>query len=459
MVAWLDVALDYIPRWLEFQLRHTEQPGLAVAAAVDGELILECAFGVADLSTGEKLTPRHRFRVASHSKSFTAAAIMKLHEAGRLKLDDQAGQYIEGLHPAVAEVTIAQLLSHSGGLVRDGADASYFSDQRPFPGEPELRADLAAAPTVAPNTRFKYSNHGFGLVGLIIEAITGEAYGKWVKHEIVGPAGLRETEPDMPIAADVPMARGHSAKLPLGRRIVIPGDNPTNAWASAGGFVSTAADLARFFGQLDPAAPRSVLSVASRREMIRQHWRDAYSIAERQYGLGIMRGKVGDCEWFGHGGAFQGFISQTVVVPKHAVTVSILTNTIERLANSWAEGVLHIISGFARRGAPGDRAHDWSGRWWNLWYPFDLLPMGDRVLVANPALLNPLGDASELEITGADQGRIALATAMGNHGEPVRRTRGAGGEVEEVWLGGTRLLPEAAIKAELEERYGRPRPR
>jgi len=454
MDAWLSAALDYIPRWLEFQLRHTDQPGCVVAVAVGGEIVLEEAFGVADIDTGETLTPRHRFRVASHSKSFTAAAVMKLREQGRLKLDDRAGQYVDGLHPAVAEVTIAQLLSHSAGLVRDGADASHFSDRRPFPNERELRADLAEAPPIAPNTRFKYSNHGFGLVGLIIEAVTGEPYRVIVQREIVDAAGLGETQPDMPIAGGTAIAHGHSAKLPLGRRVVIPGDNPTNAWASAGGFVSTAADLARFYGQLDPAAARSVLAVASRREMTRQHWRDVYSSVERQYGLGIMRGKVADCDWFGHGGAFQGFISQTVVVPAHGVTVSILTNTIERMADAWADRVMHIISGFARRGPPEDGNRNWTGRWWNLWYPFDLLPMGDRVLVANPALLNPFADASELEITGANQGRIALAAAMANHGEPVRRVRGAEGEVEEVWLGGNRLLPEPRIAAELEERYG-----
>jgi CubicO group peptidase (beta-lactamase class C family) len=453
MDAWLRAALDYIPRWLEFQLRNTDQPGCVIAAAVGRQIVLEQAFGTADIGTGAKLTPRHRFRVASHSKSFTAAGIMKLREQGRLKLDDRAGQFVENLHPAVAEATIAQLLSHSAGLVRDGPDAGQFSDHRPFLNERELRADLAMAPTIAPNTRFKYSNHGFGLAGLIIEAITGEPYKEWIKREIIDAVGLSETAPDMPIAANAPMARGHSARLPLGRRVVIPGDNPTNALAAAGGFVSTAADLARFFGQLDPAAQRSVLSVASRREMTRRHWRDA-STTERHYGLGIMCGTVADLEWFGHGGAFQGFISQTVMLPNHGVTLSIVTNTIERLASSWADGAIHIIAGFAQRGAPNERVRSWSGRWWNLWYPFDLVPMGDRVLVAAPAQLNPFADASELEILGADEGRISLAPGQRSHGEPVRRIRAANDQIAEVWLGGILLVPEAKLVAELEARYG-----
>ena len=455
MDSWLAATLDYLPQWIEFQLRYSDQPGCAIAAAVGGEIVMEQAFGVADIGTGEKLTPRHRFRVASHSKSFTAAGIMKLRERGRLNLDDRAGQYVEGLHPAVAEATIAQLLSHSAGLVRDGADAGQFSDLRPFLNERELRADLAMAPTIAPNTRFKYSNHGFGLVGLIIEAISGEPYKEWIEREIIDAVGLGETDPDMPIAAGAPMARGHSARLPLGRRVVIPGDNPTNALAAATGFVSTAADLARFFGQLDPAAQRSVLSVASRREMTRRHWRDD-AATERHYGLGIMCGQVGDLAWFGHGGAFQGFISQTVMLPNQGVTLSIVTNTIERMANAWADGAIHIIAGFARRGAPTDRVRSWTGRWWNLWSPFDLVPMGDRVLVAAPAQLNPFADASELEILRADEGRIALAPSMRSQGEPVRRVRAAGGEVEEVWLGGTLLVSEAQLVAELDTRYDNP---
>src|SRR5437588_7933540 len=261
MPKWLPAALDYIPRWLEFQMRESEQPGCVVAIGDKGEIVLEQAFGSADLDQGTALTPRHRFRVASHSKSFTRAGIMKLREAGRLHLDDAVGHYVGGLHRSIAEATVAQLLSHSAGLVRDGWDSGQWQERRPFLDAPELRADLARAPIIAANTRFKYSNHGFGLAGMVIEAITGEPYRDWIKREIVTAAGLAETEPDMPVPGNPPLARGHTAKLPAGRRFVIPGDNPTHALAPATGFVSTAADLARWFAQLDPAARDSVLSL------------------------------------------------------------------------------------------------------------------------------------------------------------------------------------------------------
>ena len=132
MEPWLQSATGYIRDWIEFQLRASEQPGCIVAIAHRGKVVAEYAFGHANLATGEKLTPRHRFRIASHSKSFTAAGIMKLRERRKLRLDDPVGQYVKGLHPQVAETTIAQVLSHSAGLTRDGADSGQFTDSRPY---------------------------------------------------------------------------------------------------------------------------------------------------------------------------------------------------------------------------------------------------------------------------------------------------------------------------------------
>jgi CubicO group peptidase (beta-lactamase class C family) len=453
MDKWLEPALDYIPQWLEYQMRESEQPGCVIAIVHKGRVVLERAFGYADIVSRVPLTPRHRFRVASHSKSFTAAGIMKLREAGKLGLDDRVGQYVDGLHPAVAEATIAQLLSHSAGIVRDGTDSGQWQDRRPFLDEAELRSDLATAPAIEPNTRFKYSNHGYGLAGLVIEAVTGTTYRSWIKQAIIDAAGLEETEPDMPVADSVPVARGHSAKLPLGRRVVIPGDNPTNALAPATGFISTARDLAHLFAQLDPAARESVLTVASRREMTRRQWRYPHSSLERYYGLGITSAKIAEWECFGHSGAFQGFASRTVALSNRALAVSLVTNAADGLADRWLDGAIHILASFAKHGAPTSEVRDWTGRWWTRWVAVDLVPMGGKVMVGSPSLPNPFTDASEISVSGADRGRISLAAGSAHHGEDVQRVRGRDGKIDEVWLGGMRFLSEAAIAAELEQHY------
>jgi D-alanyl-D-alanine carboxypeptidase len=83
MEDWLQRTAAYIPAWIDYQLRNPEQIGCLLAIMHEGELVLEYAVGSANLTTGELLTPRHRFRVASHSKSFTAAGLMLLRERGR----------------------------------------------------------------------------------------------------------------------------------------------------------------------------------------------------------------------------------------------------------------------------------------------------------------------------------------------------------------------------------------
>ena len=452
--AWLKRALDYAGEWLDYRMRQIEQPGCVVAVAHKGRVVFERAYGHADLNTGERLTPRHRFRVASHSKSFTAAGILKLREAGKLRLDDPVGQHVDGLHPAVAETTLNQLLSHSAGLVRDGADAGQWQDRRPFLDEKELRAALAEPPVIDASSRFKYSNHGFGLLGLVIEGVTGAPYGEWIGREIVAKAKLNETTPDGPAPDGVPVARGHSGKLPLGRRVIVPGDNPTNALAPATGFVSTAADLARYFASLDPAAKRSVLSTASRREMVRRQWRDPHAVGESYYGLGVMSGTVGGWDWIGHGGGFQSCISRTVVLPGRDLSVSVLTNAVDGAASPWSDAVIHILREFAARGAPTARTRDWAGRWWSLWGAVDLTAHRDHVAIASPGMINPYSGAGEIEVTARDRGKIRLAGGFDYHGEPARLVRGRDGRVRDLCLGGTKFVSERRAMAELKRRYG-----
>ena len=452
MIDWLSDAARYAGEWLDYQVRMGDQPGCVLAIAADGAVQMERAFGVADVAQGTPLTPQHRFRVASHSKTFTAVGIMKLREDGRLQLDDPIGRHVHDLSREAGAVTIAQLLSHSAGILRDGREALHWQDHAPFYDEAALRAELGEKLTIDANTRFKYSNLGFGLLGLAIEAITGEAYVPWIMRTVVAPSGLTATNADMD---DGTLATGHGCRLPAGRRYAIAGRNPTNALAAATGFVSTAGDLARFIGSLDPKAKSSVLSVASRREMTRRHWRIPHPEVTKHYGLGTMAGTVKGHDWFGHGGAFQGFISRTACVPDWGVTISITTNAIDGMAGEWVDGTIGILHEFARHGRAGAEVADWAGRWWTIWGAIDLVPMGRHVLAAMPDLLAPFSERSEIEITGPNEGRIRTAPGFGSHGERVSRVLGATGRPERLQLAGATLVPEAAMVREIEERGAR----
>ena len=454
MAKWLPAALDYIPQWVGYQVRLHELPGVAVAVVQDGKVVLEAPFGSADLSTGETLTPAHQFRVASHSKTFTASGVMRLVEAGRLRLDDRAGEHVKGLHKTLARATISQLLSHSAGVIRDGTDGGQWADRRPFPDEAELRSALAEMPILPANTRMKYSNHGFGLLGLVIGAVTGEPYDAWIAREVVARAGLKHTWPDAPTPEMNRLSKGHGSKVLLGQRPIIPADNPANALASATGFISTAGELARFFSQLEPAAKRSVLSVESRREMTRPHWRVPDLSIETHYGLGTIQGRIGAWETMGHSGGFQGFLTQTAVLRGQGLTVSVLTNAMDAAPALFLEGIVRILQAFAKHGPAGGKLADWSGRWWGgPWGPVDLVPMDETVMVATPGLWNPFGDAGELTVGKGDEAVIAKASGFASHGEGARLVRSKAGKVVEVWLGGSRFQSEKAAAKETRARY------
>ena len=291
-----------------------------------------------------------------------------------------------------------------------------------------------------------------GLIGLVIEAVTGEPYKDWIEREIIAASKLKTPRPTARHLR-APFAGGHSSRLPLGHRVLVPADNPTHALAPATGVVSTASDLARFFASLDPDADQSVLSRASRREMIRRQWHDAQSTLESYYGLGTMIGKIGDWEWVGHSGGFQGCVSRTVMLPGRDLTVSVLTNAIDGGATPWSEGAVQILRSFSTRGAPSAETADWTGRWWSLWGAIDLVPASDHVVVATPSFTNPFSGASEIKVAGDDGGWINLAGGFGSHGEGAHLVRDRKGRVREVWIAGTKFQSEARAKAELKRQY------
>jgi D-alanyl-D-alanine carboxypeptidase len=445
MEPWLKSALTYVDMWLDFQMRLVGQPGCTIAIAKDRDVVHERSFGVADLSTGEKLTERHRFRVASHSKTFTAAGILRLGEQGRLRLDDTVGSFVNDLHPSVAAVTLSQLLTHGGGLSRDGDDAGFFSNQRPFLSVAELLAALRQAPPIQAGQRPKYSNLGFGLLGLVIENITREPYGSWMMREIIEPAGLRETTPDIHSVGEVPFARGHTARLPLGNRGVIPGDNEAFSLAAATGYTSTASDLAHFYAQLSPNATSSILSNESRREMTQPHRPDRDAPVARSYGFGVLCGNIGSWNHFGHLGRFQGFISRTAVLSAVDLTVVVLTNAIDGPAPLWLDGIVHILRTFHEHGAPQADAADWTGRWWSLWGAMDFVATGSNIKIFNPVVHPPFSGASEILLTDTDRGLVTKATAAERFGETVVRSRNRLGAVTAVRVGGHEFFSEAAM--------------
>ena len=139
-------------------------PSIAAAVKHDGELVWETAVGVADVQTKREATTDTQYRLGSITKTFTAAAIMQLREAGKLDLDDPLDRHVEG---AAHQPTIRRLLSHTSGLQRETHDDAWLKKR--FASVPELRETLHEAERVLPpGARFHYSNLAFALLGISV---------------------------------------------------------------------------------------------------------------------------------------------------------------------------------------------------------------------------------------------------------------------------------------------------
>ncbi|WP_181578259.1 serine hydrolase domain-containing protein [Arthrobacter sp. AQ5-05] len=131
--------LAYAPGNLEYDRALSRHPGYQAAVAVDGEILGAFSAGYARIDPEEAMTDGHLFRVASHSKTFTATAVMLLRGEGKMTLEDTLGQWLAPLAGSPVEhVRVRELLSHSAGVTRDGAEADFWALGRAFPGAEEL---------------------------------------------------------------------------------------------------------------------------------------------------------------------------------------------------------------------------------------------------------------------------------------------------------------------------------
>jgi CubicO group peptidase (beta-lactamase class C family) len=291
-----------------------------------------------------RLTEQHLFRIASHSKTFTATAALQLVERGLLRLDDTAGQHVPELAGTpVAELTVRDLLSHAGGVVRDSGDGDFWQLRGEFPDREQLLAILrdSAAAVLPSNDRFKYSNIGYGLLGLILEAAGGAPYAELVRTGIVEKLGLSDLGPELDPGRLDEYAAGYSALSYAGHRVPIDHVD-TRALAAATGFYATARDLVSYFAAHLPGDER-LLTDASKRVMQHPLWTIGAKDDGPRYALGLQVTKVGERDVFGHGGGYPGHITRSLVDPERRIVVSVLTNAIDGPAQQLAETLLKLL--------------------------------------------------------------------------------------------------------------------
>ncbi|HET7434348.1 MAG TPA: serine hydrolase domain-containing protein [Thermoanaerobaculia bacterium] len=297
-------------------------PGLQIAVADHGQVIYSEAFGMTDRESAIATTPRSIMQIGSVTKQFTAAAILRLAERGKLTLDDRIDTYVPEFNSRGATITLRQLLSHTSGVRRDWI---LFPPPAGFDfGAPVTRAQVietlnnGQTLNFPPGAAWSYSNAGYMLLGFAIESITGMSYADFIHQEFALPLGLLDT--GLCGSHDLPVPKGY-VQIPNGSWIRKAPTHPSINVAN-GAICSTAFDLARWSHLLatgNVVLPASYATMTTPVHIVNE-------IPVINYGLGFFLQKQLGYSTAWHGGAIDGFQAFLLDVPERDMTIAVTNN-------------------------------------------------------------------------------------------------------------------------------------
>ena len=295
------------------------EPGAAVIAVKDGQVVFRKGYGMANLELGVAIEPDMIFRIGSVTKQFTAVSILMLMEQGKLNLTDEITKFLPDYPTQGHKITIEHLLTHTSGI------KSYTNLPEWLP---LWRKDMTMTELIdlfknkpmefAPGDNWNYNNSAFVLLGAIIEKITGQSYGDFVEKNIFAPLGMKQSFYDNTQRVIPRRASGYSKN----------GSGYANAQYlsmsqphAAGSLMSTVDDLAKW----DAALYTEKLV---KQESLKKAWTPFVMNSGRptNYGYGWGISTLQGEKIISHGGGINGFTCEAIRLPESKVYVAILTN-------------------------------------------------------------------------------------------------------------------------------------
>jgi CubicO group peptidase (beta-lactamase class C family) len=403
-------------------------PSLSAAVFRGGELVWDEAVGLADVEQQVVATTDAQYAVASITKTFAAASVMQLRDAGQLELDDPLSRHLP--EAARGSPTLRRMLSHASGLQREPPGEVWETLQ--FPGEEELlRSFEDAEQVLPPAAAWHYSNLAYALLGHVVARVAGVPFHEYVQERLLRPLGLEHTTWGPAERAALPyFVEPYSDAVQREPVLELGGKGGES------GLYSTVGDLARWGSFLtDP--DESVLAAASVAEM-----HDLQIMAEPDWtlgwGLGIELWRRGERIFGGHTGGFPGFLSILLYSRRDRVGAVLLTNAgrwskLSATGLDLAEAALEELAPepepWAPEESPPDEFLPLLGRWWSE---------GDETIVswrkgkleARLAEAPPGREPSVFEQEAEDRFRVVSGR---ERGELLRVVRDDQGEVVRLY--------------------------
>jgi CubicO group peptidase (beta-lactamase class C family) len=307
---------------------HSNTPGAAVFIARDGKKLLEKGYGLAQVEASAPITCDTRFRIGSITKQFTAAAILKLQEQGKLNVNDPISKYFPDW-PKGREVTLRHLLTHSSGIHNFTAKPGFQTNVTATTPLETLISSFKNDPyDFNPGQQFRYCNSGYVLLGAVIQKVAGETCASYLRKTFFKPLGMNDTgvyPSDAPLTNE---ALGYSYKDGSVRRSV---DWDMSNVPAAGNLYSTARDLSLWNEALFGGRVLSAASLEAAFTVGVLDGDDPSHAEDTGYGYGWTIDRLNGAREISHGGELAGFGSYLLRLPEYKLTVVVLLNCVPQL--------------------------------------------------------------------------------------------------------------------------------
>lgn len=294
--------------------------GMEIAVSRHGRIIYQKGFGKADMEAGRPVTANTRFPIGSITKPITCFAVQQLAAQGKINTDAPVSRYLSNLRAPARDVPIRNLLDHSSGI-ENYLELPDFPYDKPFNlSRQQMTRFFDAQPLrAATGEKFSYSNSNTYLLGLIIEAVSGQNYDAFVTQNVFTPLAMTHSDFTANVTGEADRALGYNSR----------GDSFVRArgydWLipfSAGAAVSTTTDLIRFTDALfSDKTPESVRNRLTTRQRLGDGELSLYT-----QGC-LVEGKLGDARKYSHSGSIYGFSSHFAHYPDQHLSVVVLTNS------------------------------------------------------------------------------------------------------------------------------------
>lgn len=393
--------------WIESKIEYEHWPGVIVGLVYDQSLIWTKAYGFADLDKKNLLNEKTLFPIASNTKMFTAIAIMKLRDEGKLELDEPVTKYLPWINKIkqnnsdINKITIRHLLTHTSGLPTE-ANLNYEIESN-FPELSDIVNELEKLEICFPtDIRWKYSNFGLAIAGEIISSVSGLTYIDYITKNILEPLNMTGSGFNLDSKPGYEFASGYKRLMPDGRRLRSDRYD-YKIQTSAGGLNSNIIDLSKFAAwmfRIRETNQKEIISGSTLREMQHVYWID--DSWEFGLGMGFFIYHKKPTDMIGHGGHVAGYPTDFTIIPKDKIAIITLANADDikvypdvtgSISNMFIDIVLpefkKTISLMESTIKLDSTYEKYIGTYRNDWNDFKILMIDGNLVYINPKSNNP----------------------------------------------------------------------